>query len=52
VPMHFFGSSTLERFLRLASERFDIERRSDPELIVDKAYLPVKTRVVVLPGRH
>lgn len=52
VPMHFFGPSTLERFLRLASERFEIERRSDPQLIVDKAQLPIKTKVIVLPGHH
>ncbi len=52
VPMHFFGPSTLERFLRLASERFDVERRQDPALIIDKAHLPVKTKVIVLPGSH
>jgi L-ascorbate metabolism protein UlaG (beta-lactamase superfamily) len=50
VPMHFFGSSTLERFLRLAGERFEVERREKPELVVVKDQLPVKTRVVVLPG--
>jgi L-ascorbate metabolism protein UlaG (beta-lactamase superfamily) len=50
VPMHFFGSSTLDRFLRLAAERFDIERRETPELVVVKDELPVKTKVIVLPG--
>jgi L-ascorbate metabolism protein UlaG (beta-lactamase superfamily) len=52
VPMHFFGPSTLERFLNLARERFDIERREKPELVLVKETLPVKTRVIVLPGRH
>ena len=50
VPMHFFGTSTLERFLRLAAERFEIERRDKPELVVIKDQLPVKTKVIVLPG--
>lgn len=51
VPMHFFGSYTLDRFLRLAAERFDIERRERPELVVVKDQLPTKTKVIVLPGR-
>jgi L-ascorbate metabolism protein UlaG (beta-lactamase superfamily) len=50
VPMHFFGSATLERFLRLAGERFELERRDKPKLVVVKDELPVKTRVIVLPG--
>jgi len=52
LPMHFFGSYTLERFLALAAKRFDIERRSSPQFLVNKDELPGKTRVVVLPGRH
>ena len=50
VPMHFFGTSTLDRFLRLAAERFDVERRDRPELMLVKDELPVRTKVVVLPG--
>jgi L-ascorbate metabolism protein UlaG (beta-lactamase superfamily) len=34
VPMHFFGESTLNRFLRLAAERFDVERRDKADLVV------------------
>jgi L-ascorbate metabolism protein UlaG (beta-lactamase superfamily) len=52
LPMHFFGQHTLERFLQLASGRFDIERRTSSVLTIDKETLPGKTRVVVLPGRH
>ena len=52
LPMHFFGAYSLERFLSLAAKRFDIERRTSPTLLIDKQDLPIKTRVVVLPGRH
>lgn len=48
IPMHFFGTTTLERFLRLAAERFDVERRGAPDLLVIKEALPVKTKVIVL----
>jgi L-ascorbate metabolism protein UlaG (beta-lactamase superfamily) len=50
VPMHFFGGYTLDRFLRLAAERFDVERRETPSLVVVKDELPVRTKVIVLPG--
>ena len=52
LPMHFFGPPTLERFLKIASSRFDIERSSSPTIVIDKEALPGKTKVVVLPGRH
>ena len=52
LPMHFFGSYSLDRFLSLAARRFDVERRTSPTLVIDKQDLPIKTRVVVLPGRH
>ncbi len=50
IPMHYFGSSTLERFLDLASKDFRIERRDSPTLIVSKETLPDKPTVIVLPG--
>ena len=52
LPMHFFGSDSLDRFLRLAARRFDVERLTSPTLVIDKQDLPIKTRVIVLPGRH
>ena len=52
LPMHFFGPPTLERFLKIAEARFDIERRSSPMIVIDKETLPGKTKVIVLPGRH
>ena len=52
LPMHFFGPYSLDRFLNLAARRFDLERRTSPTLVIDKQALPIKTRVIVLPGRH
>ena len=52
LPMHFFGAYSLDRFLSLAAKRFDVDRRESPTLTIDKQDLPIKTRVVVLPGRH
>lgn len=51
IPMHYFGSYTLDRFLELASKDFRIERRTSPVITVSKATLPDKPTIVVLPGR-
>ncbi len=51
VPMHYFGPSTLARFLRLAAERgWRIEQPASAELLLARASLPQRT-VLVLPGR-
>ncbi len=50
LPMHYFGPSTLDRFLRLAEAAgWRIERAASPELLLARATLPVRT-VLVLPG--
>ncbi len=51
IPMHFFGSSTLERFLAKASADWPVERRETPSIVVSRASLPKQPTVVVLPGR-
>jgi L-ascorbate metabolism protein UlaG (beta-lactamase superfamily) len=51
VPMHFFGQSTLERFLGMAGERWPVERRETPHAVWSRESLPASTTVVVLPGR-
>ena len=52
IPMHFFGSSTLNRFLaRAEGQGFTVERRSDPSLVLSRASLPGTPRVIALPGR-
>ena len=50
VPMHFFNQSTLERFLKVAGERFDIERIAGSSIDLAKPDLPRRPRVVVLSG--
>lgn len=50
LPMHYFGPSTLGRFLRLAEAAgWRIERAASPELLLSRATLPLRT-VLVLPG--
>jgi L-ascorbate metabolism protein UlaG (beta-lactamase superfamily) len=49
VPMHYFGSSVLARFLALVEGEYAVETRETPELVLSRATLPRKT-VVVLPG--
>jgi hypothetical protein len=51
IPMHYFGPSTLDRFLALAGDTFPIERRETANLVVSKETLPEKPTIIVLPGR-
>lgn len=51
IPMHFFGASTLNRFLaRAEGNRFKVDRRDTPTLTLSRTTLPVAPTVVVLPG--
>jgi L-ascorbate metabolism protein UlaG (beta-lactamase superfamily) len=50
VPMHYFGSSTLARFLALVEGEYEVVTSDTPELLLARATLPQR-RVVVLPGR-
>lgn len=49
IPMHWFGSALLERFLALVRGRWDIEIRDEPVLDLSLRNLPDR-RVIVLPG--
>jgi L-ascorbate metabolism protein UlaG (beta-lactamase superfamily) len=51
IPMHFFSSYTLNRFLGRAREQWDVEYGDTPSLLLSKTTLPAKPKVVVLPGR-
>ncbi len=51
LPMHSFGRSTLERFLDRARERYAVENRDSPTLVLSRETLPAKPTVIVLPGR-
>jgi L-ascorbate metabolism protein UlaG (beta-lactamase superfamily) len=50
IPMHYFGRYTLERFLSRAKEQWDVEIAEAPSLVISKATLPAKPKVLVLPG--
>ncbi len=48
LPMHWFSGSSLERFIADVSDRFAIDRRTGPELVVSLRDLPPRPTVVVL----
>jgi L-ascorbate metabolism protein UlaG (beta-lactamase superfamily) len=50
IPMHFFGSSTLNRFLASAREHFPVEHGNGASITVSRATLPKSPKVLVLPG--
>jgi L-ascorbate metabolism protein UlaG (beta-lactamase superfamily) len=51
IPMHFFSSYTLDRFLQRISKDWDVERGEVPSVVVSKHTLPTKPKLLVLPGR-
>jgi L-ascorbate metabolism protein UlaG (beta-lactamase superfamily) len=50
VPMHYFSTFTLHRFLERVSQQYDIEFAETPSFVVSKATLPPKGKFLVLPG--
>jgi L-ascorbate metabolism protein UlaG (beta-lactamase superfamily) len=51
IPMHYFSTFTLERFMARVRDAFDIEESAVPTVVVSRTTLPPKQRVLVLPGR-
>ena len=51
IPMHYFSSYTLDRFLQRVRQEWDVEIAEIPSLVVSKTSLPAKPKVLVLPGR-
>jgi L-ascorbate metabolism protein UlaG (beta-lactamase superfamily) len=51
IPMHYFSSYTLDRFLARVREHFDVETLDVPSVVLSKTTLPAKPKVLVLPGR-
>jgi L-ascorbate metabolism protein UlaG (beta-lactamase superfamily) len=51
IPMHYFSAYTLDRFLQRVRQEWDVEVAEIPSLVVSKATLPAKPKVLVLPGR-
>src|SRR5262249_53573059 len=50
IPMHFFSTFTLQRFLDRVRESWPVEMSEIPSMIVSKTTLPNAPRVTVLPG--
>jgi L-ascorbate metabolism protein UlaG (beta-lactamase superfamily) len=50
IPMHFFGSSTLNRFLSSAREHFPVEFSDTMAITLARATLPKTPKILVLPG--
>jgi L-ascorbate metabolism protein UlaG (beta-lactamase superfamily) len=50
IPMHYFSEYTLERFLSHVGREWEVERSAVPSVVLSKATLPQKPRLLVLPG--
>src|SRR5580700_1422003 len=50
IPMHYFSSFTLNRFLDRMRQDFEVEASRIPSVVISKTTLPVKPKVLVLPG--
>lgn len=51
IPMHYFGRSTLERFLDQLGPTHEIKRNDSAAITLSRATLPTRPTVMVLPGR-
>jgi L-ascorbate metabolism protein UlaG (beta-lactamase superfamily) len=52
IPMHYFSTFTLRRFLDALGEKsFEVEFSEIPSVVVSKTTLPAKPKILVLPGR-
>ena len=50
VPMHYFSTLTLRRFLERVNRQYEVEFAETPSLVVSKTTLPSKGKFLVLPG--
>ena len=51
IPMHFFSTYTLNRFMERISKDWDVETSVVPSVVLSKHNLPTKPKLLVLPGR-
>jgi L-ascorbate metabolism protein UlaG (beta-lactamase superfamily) len=51
IPMHIFGEGTLLRFLEAMGSIYEAERSATSTVVVSRATLPSKPKMLVLPGR-
>lgn len=50
IPMHYFSSYTLNRFIERIAGTFDVKQHPVPTLVVSRESLPQQPQVLVLPG--
>jgi len=50
IPMHFFSSFTLERFVNRIKEKYEVEYSEIPSVVISRAALPPKPKLLVLRG--
>lgn len=50
IPMHYFGPTTLNRFIATVSREYELETSTTPERIFSAATLPNAAKLLVLPG--
>jgi L-ascorbate metabolism protein UlaG (beta-lactamase superfamily) len=51
IPMHYFSTYTLNRFMERLSKDWDVETSVVPSVVLSKHTLPAKPKLLVLPGR-
>jgi len=51
IPMHVFSEGTLLRFLEAMGAIYEAERNATSSIVVSRATLPTKPKILVLPGR-
>jgi len=51
IPMHFFSTYTLNRFIERISKDWEVETSVVPSVVLSKHTLPAKPKLLVLPGR-
>jgi L-ascorbate metabolism protein UlaG (beta-lactamase superfamily) len=49
IPMHYFGASTLGRFIDLIGDNYEVEIANTPTVVLSRHTLPYR-KVLVLPG--
>src|SRR5690606_6823676 len=50
IPMHYFSSFTLNRFLSRIEDSFEVVRSEVPTTVISRATFPRSPQVLVLPG--
>jgi L-ascorbate metabolism protein UlaG (beta-lactamase superfamily) len=50
IPMHYFSSYTLDRFLSRVREDWDVEYADTPSIVVSKTTLPTKPKILCAAG--